>query len=144
MEKVAAEKLGEPVVAGVVVASKGHLLKMGVTAGVGGLVGAAAGAAVGARTERNTQLINDYKGLMYIGLGPTKLGIYGVKRGLLKNSITEMLLSVPRAEVASLEVGKGFTAPVTITLKDGTAYTMEVARAFKSKAEKLEKAFNAG
>lgn len=152
MDKGAAEKLGEPIVAEVVVSSKGHLLKMGVSAGIaggiGGVVGSAAGAAagrmVGGKAEKAGQLPGDYKGLIYLGLGPTKLGIFSAKRGMLASKADQLLLAVPRSEVETLAVGKGFTAPVTITLKDGTTYTLEVARAFKGKAEKVEQAFNGG
>ena len=139
MEKQAAEMMGEPVLAGAVIATAGTLSKMAVGAAVGGLAGAAIGSAM-ARKSGPTALPGDYKGLMYVAAGPSKVGFFAVKRGLLKNAIKAPLFEVPRGQVRGFEVGGGtLSSSITVTMADGSVYALECGRALKGKAEKVRR-----
>ncbi len=151
MEKDAEKAMNEEVTLCAVVASRGtggrvagaamagQVMNIG-----GGAVGAAA-AAMGASAmnskKETTFLPGDHKGYMILAAGKTKLGLFAMKRGLLSNTVGELLAERGRDEVSSFVVdGKGIaTSAVDIEFKDGSAYLLEVPRASKGKAEKLQK-----
>lgn len=144
MEKAAAQLLGEPVVIGATIATKGTLSKMAVTAGAfqaGGVIGGLAGSAIGAALGNNAKAPTtpgNYKGLAFIAVTPTNVAFFSVKRGLLKNSIKELLVQHPRADLAGMEVGGGLIPSVTVAFNDGTIYALEVAKLQKGKADKVK------
>jgi hypothetical protein len=144
MDKVAAHMLGEQVVVGATIATKGTLSKMAVSAGAfqaGGVIGSLAGSAIGAALGSNAKAPTtpgNYKGLAYIAVTPTQVAFFSVKRGLLKNSIKELLAQHPRGDLAGMEVGGGIIPSVTVAFNDGTIYAMEVAKIQKGKADKVK------
>lgn len=144
MEKVAAQMLGEPVFAGAVMqtAGTGGATMMGAGSGaVGGALGQMAGQALAGKLGKPGTLPGSYKGLVYVAATDTRIAVFSVKRGLLKNSVKELLVTHPRAELAALEIGGGaLVSGVTLSLTDGTTYALEVARALKGKAQKFKAA----
>jgi hypothetical protein len=150
MDKVAARLMGEPVIAGAMIATAGTGGKMALGAGaaaVGGIVGsavvAAAQTALG-RDMKEPTTPGSHQGLMYVAVGPTKVAFFSVRRGLLKASIKELLVEVPRDDVAQFEVGGGaLTSSLAVVLRDGTNYRLEVARAYRGKAQRVQQALAA-
>jgi hypothetical protein len=145
MEKTAAQLMGEQVIAGAIIASPGTSGRMAVGA-AGGVVGSAVAAAAATAMNRGKEPTTpgNHQGLMYVAIGPNKLAFFSVKRGLLKSSIKELLVAVPRSKVAQFEIGGGaLTSSLTVALHDGTNYRMEVPRAYKGKVQKVQRALAA-
>ena len=152
MEKKAAALLGEDVEAGSIVSTAGtvkSMMKSGMSSSVGGLVGGAIGAAIGgggAGTAPSGPAldIGGHEGLMYLAVGRTKVALYTIKQGLLGSSPKELLVSVPRASIASVAVGAGsLSSPVTVTLTDGRELAIEVTRINRGKIERVARLFGA-
>lgn len=141
MDKKAAELMGEPVVAGSTIQTAGTGGAT-MTAGVGGALGGALGGAIASSVAGSRQKPGtlDHKGLMYMAAGPQSFALFSVKRGLLKNSIKEMLVKVPRSSVQAIDLGGGMlVSGLSVMLSDGTTYALEVPRAMKGKAQKVVK-----
>ena len=149
MEKQAAEKLGEDVVAGSIVQTSGtgrSVMRggaLGATGGVlGGIVGGAIAEAVSHRVSGSTKALLGYEGLLYLAVGPTKVGFFRLKQGLLKSSVGETLGILRREAITAMTVGGGMvTAPVMIALNDGTTIALKVPRIHKGKVEKVAALF---
>jgi hypothetical protein len=149
LEQDAAKVLNEDVSLCAVVASRGTggrvaasmLGGQAMNAGGGAIAAAAASIAGGAITAKNVSPFGDYKGYMILAAGKTKLGFFKMKRGLLSNSIGDFLSACPRDEISRFAVAGGgiATSAVDIEMKDGGAYELEVPRASKGKAEKLQR-----
>jgi hypothetical protein len=60
-----------------------------------------------------------------------------LKAGLASTKLDEVMMRVPRSEVASVEMGGGFSSALTIELQDGSTWLLEVPRVSKKDAEKL-------
>jgi hypothetical protein len=139
MDKVAGELLGENVLAGATIASRGHISKMALAAGgaIGGAVGGAiAGAMQGARKPPTTP--GGHRGLIYIAAGPSKLAFFAVKQGWLSNSIDKLLIAHPRADVVQMDVQGGMIPKINIVLADGTDYALECGMAFLGKVKRVQ------
>jgi hypothetical protein len=90
--------------------------------------------------SKTSSSVADHKGYMILAAGPTKIGFFVMKRGLISNGIGNLLAEHPREDIAKLEVGSGLaTAGVALEFKDGSSYALEVPRASKGKLEKLQK-----
>lgn len=150
MEQEAEKAMNEDVLLCAVVASRGTGGRVaGATLAsqvmnIGGAVGAAAatmGASAVTSKQETAFVPGDHKGYMVLAAGKTKLGFFAMKRGLMSNSVGELLAERQRDEVSRFEVdGKGIaTSAVDIEFKDGSAYALEVPRASKGKAQKLQK-----
>lgn len=136
--------LGSPQIAGARVNPKGFAKKT-ITrsaAGHAGLVGAA----VNARTAYKAQEAQAAAAaesetprfkLAYIALTADELALVKLKPGLVSTKMDEVMLRVPRAEVASVEMGGGFSSALTVTLNDGGQWLLEVPKVSKKDAEKL-------
>ncbi len=144
MEKQATQMLGEQVTAGAVLqtAGTGGATAIGAgSAAIGGALGRVAGEALAGRMAKPGSFPNNYKGLLYVAATETRIAIFSAKRGLLKNSVKELLVTHPRTAITSLEIGGGaLVSGVTLALSDGTTYAMEAPRAVKGKAQKLKAA----
>ena len=149
MEEQAAEKLGEPVLAGSIVQTSGAGKAamrggaVGATAGaIGGIVGGAIADAVSGRMSGPEKDLLGYQGLLYLAVGPTRVGFFRLRQGLLKASVGDVLGILRRDAVTAMTVGGGFaTAPVAIVLNDGTTIALEVPRIHKGRAEKVAALF---
>lgn len=149
MEQDAAKVLNEDVSLCAVVASRGTggrvaasmLGGQAINAGGGAIASVAASMAGNAINAKNESPFGDYKGYMILAAGKTKLGFFKMKRGLLSNGIGDFLSACPRDQISKFVVAGGgiTTSAVDIELADGGAYELEVPRASKGKAEKLQK-----
>ena len=135
----AKEQLGEDVLVQAVVQTVGTGKSMtgaGVGMGVGGLIGAAAAGALSGRGQHGELL--GFKGRMFMLVGPTKVGFFKFKQGLLRASVGEPLGILRRDAITSIAMGGGMlTTAFTVNLDDGTALPLEAPRAEKGKVEKV-------
>lgn len=142
IEQKASEQLGESVLATAIVSSKGT----GKRAMAFGALGGAAGAALANRRSGSAaETVAGHKGHMVLALTPTRLGVFKQGKGMLVAGCGDLLESLPREEIAGVEVGGGLlTSPVAIRLTDGSAIELEVPRLQKGKVKKLQSALSAG
>ena len=82
----------------------------------------------------------DHTGFIFVAAGRTKVGFFEVKRGLIANSLGRLLVELPRDQVVRFQVDhKGLTtSAVDVEVKDGTVYGLEVARANRGKAQRVQ------
>jgi hypothetical protein len=136
MEKAASELMGEPVLQGATIASRGHISKLAL-GGIGGAVGAVVVGAI-ASARKQPSVPGNHKGFIYLAIGPTKLALFAVKQGWLSNSIDKLLAEHLRSDVAAMEVKGGMIPSINILLADGTDYSLECALMFLGKAKKVK------
>lgn len=149
MEQQAAEKLGEAVIAGSIVQTSGSgraSMRTGAaSAAAGGLAGALGSAfadVLSGKVGGPTKDLLGYEGLLYLAVGPTRIGIFRLKQGLLKSSVGDVLGILRRDAVTAMTVGDGrITAPVAIWLNDGTTLALEVPRIHRGNAGKVAALF---
>ncbi len=139
MEKQASAALGEQVVAGALVSSAGTGKAMGLRsfgAQLGGAIGSGIAQAAGGPPKVTSP--GGYQGVMYMAVGPTKVGFFGTKQGLIGRSLKDLLLTVSRGSITTFEMhGGALTCPLAVALDDGTVFALEVPRAEKGKTEKI-------
>ena len=140
----ASKLLGSPQVAGARVNPKGFAKKK-ITASAAshaGIVGAAVTARAGykaqeqqaeAAAESDTPRFR----LAYIAVTADEVALVRLKAGLVSTKLDEVLLRVPRADVASAEMGPGLSPSLTIELRDGGQWLLEVPRVSKKDAEEV-------
>ncbi len=139
MDAKAMAALGEDVIVEALVQTVGtgrSMMSAGVGGSVGGLVGAAAAGALGGR-GKNAALLG-HSGRMSLLLGPTRLGFFTLKSGLLKASEGDPIGILRRDAITGIEFGGGMlTTAFTIHLDDGTSVDLEAPRTEKGKVEKV-------
>ena len=138
MEKDAARLLGENVLAGATVASKGHTSRVA-TAGVGGAIGGLVAGAISAGRKPPTTP-GGHTGLMFLAASPSKLAIFAVKQGLMNVSIDRLLVEHPVEQVRAIEIKTAIVPKVNIVLTDGTNYALECGLFFLGKVKKVKAA----
>jgi hypothetical protein len=138
MDQKAMAALGEEVLVQAIVQTTGTGRSM-MTAGMGGAVGGIVGAAASTALDRGKHGdLLGHKGRMFMLLGPTKLGFFTFKQGLLKASVGDSIGVLRRDAVTSIEFGGGMlTTAFTVHIDDGTALVLEAPRAEKGKVEKV-------
>ena len=129
MDKKAGALLGEEILAGVTLEAGSSISK---------LIGGAVGIAVAGVESLKAAVPGDHKGLHYVAVGPTKVGFFSLKRGLLKPSINELLVERPREEVAGVEIKRGAMRRAHFVFKDGTDYVLLCARINTKKLNKVK------
>jgi hypothetical protein len=140
----ASQVLGSPQIAGARVNPKGFAKKTITSSAAkhAGLVGAAVTARAGYRAQQeqaaaaSTSDTPSFK-LAYIALTADELALVKLKTGLVGTKLGEVMLRVPRADVASVEMGGGFSSALTVTLREGDTWLLEVPRVSKKDAEAL-------
>ena len=141
--------LGSPQIAGARVNPKGFAKKT-ITrsaAGHAGLVGAAVTARAGYKAQEDqagaaAESETPKFKLAYIALTADELALVKLKTSLVGTKLGEVMLRVPRSDVASVEMGGGFSSELTVTLQDGGSWLLEVPKVSKKDAEKLVSALN--
>jgi hypothetical protein len=138
MDQKAMAALGEEVLGQAVVQTTGTGRSM-MTAGMGGAVGGLVGAVASTAMDRGKHGdLLGHKGRMFVLLGPTKLGFFNFKNGLLRASVGDPIGVLRRDAITSIEIGGGvLTTAFTVHLDDGTALGLEAPRAEKGKIEKI-------
>jgi hypothetical protein len=132
--------MGENVMKGVVIASRGHISKIGF-AGLGGAVGGAVGGAIAGALQsmrKSPVAPGGHAGLIYMAIGPTKLALFAVKQGWFSQSIDKLLVEHSRDDVATLEVATSAIPKINIVLGDGTDYALECGMIFLGKVKKVK------
>ncbi len=144
LDSKAAQVLGADVSHTAVVSPKGQgkrLMTAGAVRQAAGLAGMLAHDAVAAKSRPDAPG-GFTGGYIVMALTADSVAFLTMKRGLLRNSVGELLDRVDRAEVSALTFGSGLTTvPLTVSLTDGTVWELEVPRANKRSAEKLVAAF---
>ncbi len=143
MEKIVAAQLNEPVMAAVLAAGAGSA-RSRIMGGVGGVAGVLIAGAMNKGTGRNPTAVSlPPHSLVFVALTPSRLALFAVKRGFLKNKLGEPLAIVPRVGgVRAFTVSGGLAAsPLTIELTDGRVFALEVPRLGKGKAQQIAAAF---
>jgi len=147
MDEQAAAKLGEQVDAGAIISTAGtgkSMMRSGISGAIGGVAGSVATDALTAGSG-NASGILGHAGLMYMAVGPTKVGFFTLKQGLLKSSVGDVLGVLRRDAVASMTIGGGaLTSAMMLALTDGTTIALEVARTQKGRAERIAALFASG
>ena len=131
MNKKASAILGQEVEAGVQLEAK-ELVKGAVG---NGLLGSFTGAVLAGNEVKGESLPGDHKGIIYMAVGTNDVAFFSVKRGLFKNSLTQLLSQYPRSEVEAMEIEKGMMPTTHIVFQDGTHYALKCA---KINVEKLK------
>jgi hypothetical protein len=140
----ASKVLGSPQIAGARVNPKGFAKKT-ITrsaASHAGVVGAAVNARAGYKAQQEqaeaaAQSDTPRFKLAYIAVTADELALIRLKAGLASTKIDEVLMRVPRSEVASVELGGGFSSALTVELRDGSTWLLEVPKVSKKDAERL-------
>jgi hypothetical protein len=144
----ASELLGSPQLAGAKVNPRGTgKRRMAGGAGLGGgLVGAALGAAASMRAEKQQATTAaasetpDFSGIAYVAVTANDLALIKLVSKVVTVQLGEIIARVPRATVASAEVGGGVSPSLTIAFHDGGSWLLEVPRPFKKSAEGIVRA----
>ena len=140
----ASKLLGSPQLAGARVNPKGFAKKT-ITrsaASHAGLAGAAVTARAGYKAQEEQAQAAEASDtpkfkLAYLAVTADEVALIRCKAGLASTKLDEVLMRVPRAEVASAELGGGFSSALTIELRDGDQWLLEVPRVSKKDAEQL-------
>ena len=140
----ASKVLGSQQIAGARVNPKGFAKKT-ITrsaASHAGVVGAAVTARAGYKAQQEqaeaaAQSAAPKFKLAYLAVTAYEVALIRLKAGLASTKLDEVLMRVPRTDVASVELGSGFSSALTIELRDGDTWLLEVPRVSKKDAEKL-------
>jgi hypothetical protein len=133
MDKKASELMGEPVIAGVPLETKGSIKRM-----VGGALGGLVGEALAGIELKPAAVPGDHEGIHYVAVGSTKVGFFSMKRGLFKASLDELLVEHPRSDVQAVEIESGAMPAVHFVFRDGTNYVLVCARINLGKLKKVQ------
>ena len=138
MEKQAGELLGEAVLAGVSLDSQAAVKKA--LKGSGEL-GKLFGNALAGVDLKEATAPGNHTGSCFMAVSQNKIGFYGVKQGLFKNSLGETLAEHPRSDVKALEVEAGMMSTVHIVLQDGTHYVLLCPKFNQKALKKVQELF---
>ena len=137
MDKSAGKLLGETILTGLTVSSRGEAAKMIKRSG-GGVVGSAVARAMdGKQTIISTPA--NHSGTMYIALGETHIAFFSVKQGFFKNSLGDLLIKHPRSEIQSIDIQKSAIPKIDFVFEGGTHYGFECGRVFLKQVKKMKK-----
>jgi hypothetical protein len=73
--------------------------------------------------------------MAYLAVTDTELALVNVKSGRWTMKLDELIVRIPRTDVASAELGSGVICPLTITFADGEIWRLEVSRINKKQAQ---------
>jgi hypothetical protein len=140
----ASKVLGSQQIAGARVNPKGFGKKtMTQFAGMNsGLVGAAVTARAGFKAQEEqadaaAESATPQFRLAYLAVTADEVSLIRLKTGMVSTKLAEVLLRVPRTDVASAELGGGVSSALTIRFRDGDSWLLEVPRVSKKDAEQL-------
>lgn len=111
-----------------------------------GVIGPAAGAAAGMRAEKKQaqmaaeSVTPKFGRLAYLAVTAQEVALVEMKlKGMVGLELHDVIVRVPRSEVASAELGGGglFSPPLTITFTNGSTWQLEVPRPNKKQAKEV-------
>jgi hypothetical protein len=126
----ASQIIGSPQLAGVTVLPRGASKRQANATG-GSLP---ARIALG-KTGETASDAPDFGRMAYLAVTDSELALVNVKSGRLTMKLNELIVRVPRTDVASAELGSGVICPLTITFADGQIWRLEVSRLNKKHAQ---------
>ena len=133
MDKKASEILGESVIVGVSLETKGTVKRM-----IGSALGGLVGEALAGIELKPAAVPGDYVGIHYVAVGSTKVGFFSVKRGFFKNSLDELLVEHPRSDVQAVEIEGGAMPTAHFVFQDGTHYVLKCPRIGLGNLKKMQ------
>jgi hypothetical protein len=148
MDKQAAEALGEPVISSCILLESGATKKMRKNmAPMGGAIGIAA-VAVANKLKNDDSVepeMTAYAGSGYLALTPSRLALFAVESGFLKQKLGEQLASFLPGELDRIIFGKAAAGVGTIKLitTEGQRYTFEYSKVGKRKLARIAEASQA-
>jgi hypothetical protein len=138
----ASQVLGSPQLAGVKVNPRGAAKSKAAGpagAAVGGIVGAVYGATAGMRAERQQMQVAaetpEFGRVAYLAVTQDELALIKLKSSLVTFTLDEVIVRIPRSDVASAELGRGIASSLTITFGNGDSWQLEVPRPSKKHAQ---------
>jgi hypothetical protein len=125
----ASQLLGSQQIAGVKVNPRGRAKKTGgaVAGGAAGLLAGKLGAriALGA-TDKSPHQTPQFGRLGYLAVTAEDVALLRTKSGLVSVTPSEVLVRVPRSEVASIDYGTGLVPPLHIEFSNGERWALEI------------------
>jgi hypothetical protein len=145
MEKEAAGALGEPVLEGVVLLTRGATKKIRASAGPvgGGLLGSVVGRLANEKLSKDTTpeqpAPNNYTGGGYLALTATKVVLFGTGDGKWKQSLGEQLASFAPGDIDRFEFGKAGAGVGTLDVltTGGDRWCFEFSKVVKKKLVRI-------
>ncbi|MBN1886690.1 MAG: hypothetical protein JW850_01820 [Thermoflexales bacterium] len=129
MDKKASELMGESVIAGVTLEAQ---------EAIKGAVGGVVGTILTGVDLKPASIPGDHTGILYVAVGPTKVGFFSIKRGLFKNSLDSLLIEHARSDVQTVEIKSGIMPAAHFVLQDGTHYVLMCPRIHLGKLKKVQ------
>jgi hypothetical protein len=125
------QMLGSQQLAGAVVTPRGHGLQKGFRSA--GLVGEAIGYAAAQRTKGRTSQTPKFNQTAFLAVTDREVALIKTGSSGLKGRLVEVLGRMPRSEVASAGVSRGFLrSNLTINFTDGGRWEFEVSPFIRS------------
>ena|ERR1700722_10069111 len=126
----ASQIIGSQQLAGVTVLPRGMSKRQ--ASATGGRL--AASVALGS-TGETASAAPDFGRQAYIAVSKDEFVLVGIKTGRWTTKLDDVIVRIPRSDVASAEVGSGVICPLTITFDDGDVWRLEVSRLNKKHAQ---------
>jgi len=89
------------------------------------------------RSENTTSDAPKFGRLAYLAVTDSELALIKLKSGLVTVKLDEVIVRIPRTEVASAELGSGMVTPLTIKFGDGDTWQLEVPPPNKKHAQEV-------
>jgi hypothetical protein len=134
----ASQVLGSRQLAGVKVNPRGMAKRV-----AGGVAGRLPARIVYGQSDRATSATPSFGRLGYLAVTDDELALITLKSGLVTVKIDEVVVRIPRSDVASAELGSGVVTPITIGFADGGSWQLEVPPPNKKHAQAVVHALDA-
>jgi hypothetical protein len=138
----ATQILGSPQLAGVKVSPKGFAKStaagsagVGVGGILGGAISATAGTLAGKREAQMRSSTPAFGRAAYLAVTDQELALIGLTSRLVSFKLAEIIVRVPRVDVASAEIGRGVAPSLTITFNNDESWQLEFGRVAKKDAQ---------
>jgi hypothetical protein len=117
----ASQVMGSPQLAGVKVNPRGMAKRV-----AGGVAGRLPARIVYGSSDQTTSESPNFGRLAYLAVTDDELALIKLKSGLVTLKLDEVIMRIPRSDVASAELGSGIASPLTITFGNGDSWELEV------------------
>jgi hypothetical protein len=126
----ASQVLGSTQLAGVKVNPRGMAKRVG-----GAVAGQLPARIVYGPSDQTTSESPRFGRLAYLAVTDDELALIRLKSGLVTVKLDEVIVRIPRSDVASAELGSGVASPLTITFGNGDSWRLEVPPPNKKHAQ---------
>jgi len=128
----ASEILGSPQLAGVKINPRGMAKRV-----AGNVTGTLPASIAYGSTAPATSETPTFGRLAYLVVTENELAVIKLRSGVVRVFLDEVVVRVPRAAVASADLGGGVAPPLTIHFSDGGSWAFEVPRPSKASGKSL-------